>query len=73
MDPSSFDRFFFSQESHFHLEPLLTVFANVVDPDPEDPSLIGLLDSDPDQHIFNHGYGTGSLLFIKIQRNLEKS
>jgi len=63
----------FSHESHFHLEPLLTVFAIVVDPDPENPSLIGLLDSDPDPHIFYHGSGSGSLLFIKIQGILRKS
>ncbi len=44
----------------------------VVDPDPVDPYLNGLLDLYPVPYILNYGSGSGSLLLIKIERNLRK-
>ncbi len=48
------------------------LYGSVVDPDPVDPYLNGLLDLDPVPYILNYGTGSGSFLFIKIERNVRK-
>jgi hypothetical protein len=51
---------------------LSVYYSSVMDRDPVDPYLNALLDLDPVPYILNYGSGSGSFLYIKIERNLRK-